>query len=165
MKCLGIAPESTDDGSAATATTAGDFKVDPLVLQLFLKLSKGRVLMARIVEHALLPPSAVQAVLPTTLDILYKTPRQQEDPTDDRCFRALTSVVQTLPSLSGEAMMQCAEVMKGNSQAALSSTCRMECLHALLQRGTGMAGSPEAGDFAGQWKETESSFMAILSGM
>ena len=174
MKCLGIT-----GGSAPSADNAGgsDYKVDAQVLQLFLKLSKGRTLFARIVEQALLPPSAIQAVLPATLDILYKNPplgvnnqgggADDGDATDDRCFRALTGVVHNLPSLSGDSVLQSAEMMKANSEAALSSTSRMECLHALLQRGNGMANSPDDAlkDYKAQWKETESSFLNILSGM
>ena len=171
MKCLGIAPvaSSASEESTSPAPGGGDFQVDPSVLQLFLKLSKGRILFARIVEQALLPPSAVQAVLPATLDILYKTPLPSKenkpgdgnayggDLTDDRCFRALTVVVQTLPVLSGESILNCAERMKAHSESALSSTCRMECLHALLQRGTGLAASndPSLGDYPKKWKDQE----------
>ena len=178
MKCLGVtggSAPSTAEGSSA----GGDYKVDTQVLQLFLKLSKGRTLFARIVEQALLPPSAIQAMLPATLDILYKNPPLSSDNkqgatsayggdlTEDRCFRALTGVIQTLPALSGDSVLQSAEMMKANSEAALSSTARMECLHALLQRGNGMANSPDAAseDYKTQWKETEASFLNILSGM
>lgn len=182
MKCLGIAPVASSaagESDAPSSPGGGDFQVDASVLQLFLKLSKGRILFARIVEQALLPPSAVQAVLPATLEVLYKTPQPSKenkqggasayggDITDDRCFRALTVVVQTLPALSGESILKCAEMMKANSEAALSSTCRMECLHALLQRGTGLAGTndPSLADYPAKWKEQENNFMAILSGM
>lgn len=179
MKCLGIAPVSSSSSEESNTPGGGDFQVDPEVLQLFLKLSKGRILFARVLEQALLPPSAVQAVLPATLDTLYKTPLPNNDKnqdsanvyvgdlTDDRCFRALTVVVQTLPALSGDSILKCAEMMKSNSEAALSSTCRMECLHALLQRGSGLAGSndPAGGGYQEKWKEQENNFMAILSGM
>lgn len=174
MKCLGIT-----GGLAPSADNAGgsDYKIDAQVLQLFLKLSKGRTLFARIVEQALLPPSAIQAVLPATMDILYKNPplganaqgcnAEGGDATDDRCFRVLTGVIHNLPSLSGDSVLQSAEMMKANSEAALSSTSRMECLHALLQRGNGMANCPDDAlkDYKTQWKETESSFLNILSGM
>jgi hypothetical protein len=178
LKCLGIAVQvqviakeaarNGGGGTAAAAADEGDFKVDPLVLELFLKLSKGRVLLARIIEQALLPPSAVQAMLPSTLDILYKTPPAAAqgggDLTDERCFRALAVVIQTLPALSGDSLLQCAQVVKTNSEVALSTTCRMECLHALLQRGSVMASGPVPEGFAGAWKATEDSVMAILSG-
>lgn len=180
MKCLGITGGSAPASSAAPAEKSNvggsEYKVDSQVLQLFLKLSKGRTLFARIVEQALLPPSAIQAVLPATLDCLYKNPPLMEsngkpnpngDSTDDRCFRALTGVIQTLPALSGDSVLQSAEIMKANSEPALSSTSRMECLHALLQRGNGMANTPDADleSYKTQWKETESSFMNILTGM
>ena len=182
MKCLGIAPSVTAAAASVAAVTEtngggsdeGDFKVDPLILELFLMLSKGRNLLARIMEQALLPPSAVQAMLPSTLDILYKVPPPATTPTqagggvdrtDDRCFRALAVCIQTLPALSGDSILRCAQVVKANSEAALTSTCRMECLHALLQRGTVMAAGPGPEGFAGAWKATEDSFMAILSGM
>jgi hypothetical protein len=175
LKCLGIAvqvqvlaQEAASNGGAAATADEGDFKVDPLVLELFLKLSKGRVLLARIIEQALLPPSAVQAMLPSTLDILYKTPPAAAqgggDRSDERCFRALAVVIQTLPALSEDSLLQCAQVVKTNSEVALSTTCRMECLHALLQRGSVMASGPGPEGFAGAWKATEDSVMAILSG-
>jgi len=178
MKCLGISPVATTDASKEGPGAGGDFKVDTSVLELFLKLSKGRTLFSRIVEQALLPPSAIQAVLPSTLEILYKSPipgdggnqganGYEGNLTDDRCFRAVTSVVQTLPSLSGDTVLKCAETMKANSEASFSSTARMECLHALLQRGNGMAGNPDPSleAYKAKWTETESSFLSILSGM
>ena len=176
MKCLGTVPVSTSEESTS-AEGGGEFRVDATVLELFLKLSKGRTLFARIVEQALLPPSAVQAVLPVALKVLYNLPPPSDnkssasayggDMTDDRIFRALSSVIQTLPNLYGDVVLNSLKVMKNNSEAALSSTARMECLHSLLQRGSSMAASddPELEAYKAKWTETESSFMNILSGM
>jgi len=180
MKCLGLTGGSAPlEDDKAGSMPGKEYKVDAQVLQLFLKLSKGRTLFARIVEQALLPPSAIQAVMPASMDYLYNnipltgdgsngmTGEPLGDITDDRCFRAISGVIRTLPSLSGESILQSAEVMKANAEAALSSTSRMECLHALLQRGNDMSSSSNSAsdDFKTHWKETETAFLNILTGM
>ena len=48
---------------------------DSAALQLLLKLHKGKVLVARVLEQALLPPNAVQVLLPAILQVLYTASR------------------------------------------------------------------------------------------
>lgn len=151
FKCLGLTPVP-DDSSKFTS--------DQTALELLLKLDKGRVLLARILEQALLPPNAMQALLPVIMQVLCtSTP----EGVDDRIFVALARIVQTLPSLSGDIIVECVQVIEANSKSALSSTCRMQCVHALLSRGTAMSASDPS--FTPKWSETEASFMKLLTGI
>jgi hypothetical protein len=51
--------------------------------------------------------------------------------------------------------------MKLPSKSILSTTDRMQCTHALLQRGALIAGNDPS--FVSDWQETETQFMNIIS--
>jgi hypothetical protein len=170
FKCLGIAPAAASAAGAADAAEGKEntYQVaDKAPLQRLLKLEKGRVLVARILEQAVLPPSAMQTLLPALLEALLSTPpappsaknAASHQAIDDRLFLALTRVIQTLPTL--ETLLDC---MKASSQpAALASTLRMQCVHAVLQRGSAETPrmSPSEQE---QWSAAEADFLNFLSG-
>lgn len=148
MKCLGITHNEA-------------YEADPKSLQLLLKLTKGRVLLSRVLEQALLPSKAVFALLPVTLTILYES---KPDETDDRLFAALARVVQTIPALplSGS-ILPSIKAAQTHNPAALSTTCRIQAVHALLQRGNQAASEdPSRQD---EWKQAENDFMESMSGL
>jgi hypothetical protein len=136
--------EEEEISSSARNTNNHEYAVDPAVLQLLLKLPKGKVLLARVLELALLPPVIVQVLLPVALQVLTATPAVTAEGgattagmvvADDRVFAAWTMVIQTLPDLSGSTIRQTVQAVQQQSEAALSSNLRMQCTHALLQRG------------------------------
>jgi hypothetical protein len=157
MKCLGI---------TKTADVA-DYQVDSsLALQLLLKLDKGRVLLSRVLEQALLPPNAVQTLLPVILNVLYTaTKKGADDPVDDRLFDAITGVIQTLPGLSGTIALLSVKTIQQHSGTALVSTSRMQCVHSLLQRGGDVAAKSGDANLQQEWNRTETEFMNVLAGM
>jgi len=189
FKCLGINKRNADP--ACDDTQQGPdaepqqqkFEVEKASLGLLLKLEKGRILLSRILEQALLPPNSVQPLLPATLSILLASSSSssssmstqatnRNDPSDDRLFVAMARVIQTLPSLSGEIVLECVRMIidacKSKEAAAspLSSTSRMQCVHALLHRGGAMAAADDSGDsFKQKWSQAEAEFMKILTGM
>eukprot|EP00977_Amphora_coffeiformis_P026891 scaffold31414_cov183-Amphora_coffeaeformis.AAC.10 len=154
LRCLGITlkDEKKDNHPA--------YSIDPSGLSLLLKLAKGRVLLARLLEQALLPPASVQVLLPPALQVSYEA---KHDPVDDRVFAAWARVITSLPDLSGTCILDALKVIQGNANAALSSTSRMQAVHGLLRRGSMLAASNP--DFAKEWSEMESEFMKILGGM
>jgi hypothetical protein len=152
LRCFGISLK--DDGENPTYT------IDPSALSLLLKLAKGRVLLARLLEQALLPPASVQVLLPCALQVLYES---KPDPVDDRIFTAWARVVNSLPELSETCIMTSVGVIQKRADVALHSTNRMETVHALLRRGSMLAASNQ--DFAPTWSQTEQEFMKILGGM
>lgn len=187
MKCLGVSvqtvvvAERDDDvgsGVAANqaATARNQYMVDPTVLQLLLKLAKGKVLLARVLEQALLPPAVVQVLLPVALQVLTATPVPVMAPddemvlaairADDRVFAAWTVVIQTLPDLSLHRLRQAVQAIQSQSDAALSSTLRMQCTHALLQRGGAVAATSTTDPtLIQEWHTTEAEFMDSLTGL
>jgi hypothetical protein len=133
-------------------------EIDPAALTLLLKLRKGRVLVSRVLEQALVPPATVQTLLPVMLHILTASPPPKDDPlTDDRLSLALARVIASLPDLTGDALVESARMVIQNGPVALSSESRMHCVHALLQRG-----STSNTD---EWNQVETDFMALLGGM
>ena len=175
-KCLGVSVETVVESDETQARN--QYKVDPAVLQLLLKLPKGKVLLARVLEQALLPPAIVQALLPVALSVLLTaaTTATLSETTsdgaglvaDDRVFAAWTVVIQTLPDLSGTAILQSVGAVQQQAEAALSTTARMQCTHALLQRGSACAAAANTTadtTFANEWATTEAEFMNILAGL
>lgn len=177
-KCLGVSVQTVlsndddGDGSGSTPHVRNKYSVDPAVLQLLLKLPKGKVLLARVLEQALLPPAVVQVLLPVSLSVLTLTTMADNDNNsdiaasmaDDRVFSAWTVVIQTLPDLSGGAILQAVKAVQQHSEAALSSTVRMQCIHALLQRGSTVCAASDA-TMAAEWTTTEAEFMSVLAGL
>jgi hypothetical protein len=119
-------------------------------LQCILKLPKGRTFVARLLEQALLPPAAVQALLPAILT--HELPQSPDDATDARLFASMTRVFANLGSWDNESILKCLHAV--GTRESLTSQARMECVHALLRRGNGS--SPE-------WKAAEEEFMKLLS--
>jgi hypothetical protein len=160
FKCLGMSVQTTVEGETASHKYAVE---NPAALALLLKLSKGKVLLARIFENGVLPIAAVQAILPTALDMLCAVePSSGEDSADSRVFVAASTVYQTLPQISNQCILDSVAAILRHHSAALSSTARMQCTHALLQRGSNNASLDPA--FADVWNKTEEEFMNILSG-
>jgi hypothetical protein len=181
-KCLGLTrrveassnPESNSNSNAAAAAASSSavYVQDSDALQLLLKLHKGKVLVARVLEQALLPPNAVQALLPAMLHVLYTTSNIKENSdgssdhgTDDRLFLALARIVQTLPNLSGPTIVKCIQTAGANGGTSLHTTDRMNAVHALLQRGNVVAGTSDDPAFQTVWTETEAEFVKVLTGM
>ena len=176
FKCLGVAVVTVQkDDDQGHTVVQNQYTVDPEALRLLLKLPKGQVLLARVLEQALLPPAVVQALLPVALDVLcgsgggaVSSPEntnasQADGRADDRVFAAWSVVVQTLPELSGPTIQAAVRAIQRHSGTALSSTVRMQCTHALLQRG-GATAARDA-EFAKEWTVTEQEFMNILAGL
>ena len=154
MKCMGI--------------TLVDkvYQVDAESLKLLIKLNKGRTLIARVFEQALLPPNAVLALLPELLDALLASLRKADENkgdvlTNERLFRSITGVIQKL-NTSSKTLLQCLQVVQGSGKVALSSTARMECVHTLLQKGSMVAGRDPSEETRTAWGEAESQFMSLL---
>jgi hypothetical protein len=132
-------------------------------LYIVLKLSKGKSFVARLLEHALLPPKAVQVLIPAIWKnvLLADTGRTSEsiseNPTDARLFLAIANVFTNLPQWNPEALITCLEVAKHPQN--LSSTPRMECLYGLLRRGNAMQDDE---NFVSKWKESEQQLMKLF---
>jgi hypothetical protein len=149
-------------------------EVDIHVLALLLKLRKGRVLVARVLEQALIPPTTVQSLLPPLLNILTaQAPPDTSDSnnqdairTDDRLFVTLATVLATVPDLSTDTLVDMAQIVLQHANTALASPCRMQCVHALLQRGSASCQTSNSNNESSeQWNQVEAEFMAVLGGM
>jgi hypothetical protein len=164
MKCMGIVFDSDKKV----------YSVDKESLKLLSKLGKGRTLIARVLEQALLPPNAVQTLLPALLDVAIPLPTdvganptgaQQQHPvldvTVDRLFRGITGILLKL-NVSGETLVQCLEVVHGHGRASLSSPAKMECIHALLQRGSMVVGQDASEETKVAWGSAETQFMSLI---
>lgn len=152
LRCLGIALKGDKENPTYT--------IDPAGLSLILKLAKGRVLLARLLEQALLPPASVQVLLPQALKVLYEA---KPDPVDDRVFAAWSRVINSLPDLSADCIVESTNIIKEHTNVALQSTTRMQTVHGLLRRGSMLAANDPS--FSEKWSEMESEFMKILGGM
>jgi len=155
MKCMGI------------TTVDKEYQIDRSSLTLLLKLSKGRTLMARALEQAILPPKAVLVLLPVLIDILLGllSKRSPDEKVDDmsieRLFRATTNVIQRLDT-SSDTLLQCLDVYLKNGKVSLGSAARMECAHALLRKGAVVVGQDPAEDKRAAWGKAEGDFMTLL---
>ena len=145
-------------------------------LPLLTKLPKGRVLLARVLEQALLPPPAVSVLLPFLFKAMYVLPSstissdQSEDTANsitqelanDRVFTALSRVLQTLPNIPKTEIIRSLDVVQEHSAVALQSPVRMQAVHSLLQRGTQLSASDPS--LTEDWKKREEAFLQVLSG-
>lgn len=144
FKVLGL--KTQKDGIYALDTTKNN-------LACILKLSKGRTFMSRLFENALLPPNAVQALLPSALHHVCRSlPTSDDNMTDDRLFVSISRVIVNLNSLSPETLHSCLKAV--SVKEALSSQSRMECVHAILRIGNA---NP-----TNEWKAAEAEFMKLL---
>ena len=155
MKCMGI------------TNVDKEYKLDRDSLTLLIKLSKGRTLTARVLEQALLPPNAVQALLPLLMDVLFGviSKKSADDNSDDlsveRLFRAIARVLQQL-NTSSDTLLQCFEAVRKNGRTSLGSSARMECAHTLLQKGSAILGQDPSEEKRAAWGRAEGEFMSLL---
>lgn len=148
MKCMGMV---LDENKVYT--------VDADPLKLLAKLGKGRTLLARVLEQALLPPNAVQALMPTLLDVTMALPT---DPTTERVFRAVASVLVKLQAIASNTAIQSLEAVQRHGKASVSSPARMECALALLSKGASVVGQDPSQEAKAAWGAAEGQFMALL---
>jgi len=174
LKCLGIGKSDTEGDSGDPQQSY--VVVNETALPLLVKLPKGRILLARVLEQALLPPAVVNSLLPLLFRAIYALPLPQPNSADvdadatsvnalivdDRLFVAMGRVLHTLPDLPGSGILQCLDVSQEYSTVSLQSKARMAAVHAVLQRGTQLASLDDA--FAPEWKTREDAFMKVLSG-
>eukprot|EP00535_Pseudo-nitzschia_heimii_P011119 CAMPEP_0197192854 /NCGR_PEP_ID=MMETSP1423-20130617/25874_1 /TAXON_ID=476441 /ORGANISM="Pseudo-nitzschia heimii, Strain UNC1101" /LENGTH=677 /DNA_ID=CAMNT_0042645843 /DNA_START=117 /DNA_END=2150 /DNA_ORIENTATION=+ len=136
-KCMGIVLDKEKKA----------YVISDEALKLIAKLEKGRTLISRVLEEALLPPSAVQALLPALLDIVIGLPLGSGDSTKNalgaagveektvgRLFQAIAGIIQKL-NISGKTLVECLEVALRHGKSATNSIVRTGCLHLLLQKG------------------------------
>jgi len=122
-------------------------------LACILKLCKGRTFLSRIFDNALLPPNAVQTLLPVTLQhTCGSLPVSDDVMIDNRLFASICRVIVNLKSLSPETLHACLKAV--SVKEALSSQARMECVHAILRMGNV--------EPTKEWKEAEADFMKLL---
>lgn len=155
MKCMGI------------TNVDKEYKIDRDSLALLIKLSKGRTLAARVLEQALLPPNAVQAVLPLLMDVLFgvASKKSPDDNIDDmsveRLFRAIAGVLRQL-NTSSDTLLECFDAVRKNGRTSLGSAARMECAHTLLQKGSSVLGQDPSEEKRAAWGRAEGEFLNLL---
>lgn len=169
LKCMGIQKTATDGDDDRQ-----EYRVtDEDAMRLLLKLDKGKNLLSRVLEQALLPPQAVQVALPSMLKVLLSSTSPAstksngtDDPADNRVFSILSRIVESLPDLSPQCLLASVQVVHSSSEQALLTTSRMQCMHSLLHRGSVVSQNPTSPeDFKKEWDTIEESFLGILSEM
>ena len=143
-------------------------------LKLIAKLEKGRTLISRVLEQALLPPNAVQALLPALLDVVMGLPSSSgdssnnaldtagvEEKTVGRLFQAIAAIVPKL-NIGGKTLVECLEVALRHGKSATSSIVRMGCLHSLLQKGAQVVPQDPSEEVREAWGIAERKFVAGL---
>jgi hypothetical protein len=163
MKCMGIVLDNVKK----------EYTADIEALKLLSKLGKGRILISRVLEQALLPPNAVQALLPVLLNVVVPLPntvttsdagQPVDDVTVNRLFHAMTGIILKL-NVSGGTLVKCLEVVQSHGRASISSPLRMECVHALLQKGGTVIGQDPSDSVKSAWGIAERQFMSLLQGV
>ena len=144
--------------------------VDSSRLESTLSMSKGRTLLARVVEGGILPHAGACELLPLVMKGIFETTLPAPDG-EERLLRALTSLVLTVqPGVEPNILVKCLEVAMevGSKDVAKDGTkmpnitgsrVRMELLHAILARGKTVCG----GDGSFGWDEKEKQFMRLLT--
>jgi len=169
MKCMGIVL----DNEKKMYTVGGG------VLKLVVKLRKGRTLISRVLEQALLPPNAVQVFLPALLETITSLSMNSnengsnnaanqtgngiivEDPSIERLFRAMIGIILQL-KINGETLLKCFQIFLSHGKAAFSTKVRMECLHSLLQKGASVIPQSPSEGTKEAWGNAEQKFMLLL---
>jgi hypothetical protein len=160
MKCMGIVMDNEKK----------EYTVDSEALKLLSKLGKGRTLISRVLEQALLPPNAVQVLLPVLLSVVIPLPNAtkrsdssppMEDFTVDRLFRSITGIMLKL-NVSSNMLVKCMESVLSHGKVSISSPPRMECVHALLQKGGMVVSQDPSDEIKSAWGNAESQFMLLL---
>ena len=169
MKCMGIVL----DNEKKVYTVSGD------ALKLVVKLEKGRTLICRVLEQALLPPNAVQALLPVLLETIISLPPSRNEsgsngaakqtgngsnvdgPTIERLFRSMASIIHKL-NINGDTLLKCFQVFLSHGKPSFSSNVRMECLHSLLQKGAVVIPQSPSEGVKEAWGQAEQKFVSTL---
>lgn len=174
FKYLGIVKktEAQGDGDDKDTTTTTSYEVNEETLALLLKLPKGRTLLSRVLEQALLPPNAAQSLFPAVLKNVLPTPlntgnnsSNEMNAVDDRLFRALVRILSGLPQIDPQIITASSQVFLNHPKQAFQTTSRMECVHALLRRGSTMAATSSNPTVAQEWSQTEEKFLEIIGAM
>jgi hypothetical protein len=105
-------------------SSTSSYSVDEMALLLLLKLPKGQTLLAGILEQALLPPKAVQALLPVALLVAIHSPLDKV-----RLFWSFATVITTLPNMDQTCLLESVKAVQHTD--ALSSTSRMQGWNAI----------------------------------
>jgi hypothetical protein len=153
-KCMGIVLDKEKK----------EYVVSDEALKLIVKLEKGRTLISRVLEQALLPPNAVQALLPPLLDILMALPPSSsdgEEKTIGRLFQAIAGIIPKL-NFSGETLVECLEIALKHGKSATGSMVRMGCLHSLLQKGAQVVPQDPSSEVKEAWGIAERKFVSGL---
>jgi hypothetical protein len=144
LKCLGL-----------SRVSAETYALDESILQVVLKLPKGRILLARVLEQALLPPSAVPVLLVPTLHTLMQHPLDGVPPAappssssfhvaatatpharvDERVWVAWARVVASRIGWPPDVLLHALQALNAPT-TAVNASARLPCAHALLQRGS-----------------------------
>jgi hypothetical protein len=164
MKCMGIVLDKEKK----------EYVVSDEALKLIAKLEKGRTLICRVLEQALLPPNAVQALLPALLDIVIALPSSSsdanntnnstggvEEKTIGRLFQAIAGIVPKL-HFSGTTLVECLEIALRHGTSSTCSIVRMGCLHSLLQKGAQVVPQDPSEDVKEAWGIAERKFVSGL---
>jgi len=147
LKCLGMSVKE------------GVYSIEPeKALKPILKMTKGQIFIARLLEQALLPPKAVVVLLPHALEVSVAS-GTPNDMADSRLFGGYARVISSIP-LDGETLLEC--IQKVQTKEALQSQSRMECVHALLRVGS-MRGAQDPNGFGQMWNDAETAFLQLLS--
>lgn len=134
-------------------------------LAVILKLSKGKRFVARLLKSTLLPPKAVQVLVPAILTNVFSVSNTSRGnitgdadaaEADSRLFEGIIEVVNTLPQWQPESLLSCLKI--ANCPNALTSSRRLEFLKVLLMRGN----SIQDEEFAPKWKEAETELLKML---
>ena len=153
-KCMGIVLDKEKK----------EYVVSDEALKLIVKLEKGRTLISRVLEQALLPPNAVQALLPPLMDILMGLPSSSsdgEEKTIGRLFQAIAGIIPKL-NFSGETLVECLEIALKHGKSSTGSMVRMGCLHSLLQKGAQVVPQDPSSEVKEAWGIAERKFVSGL---
>lgn len=146
------------------------YTISDEALKLIAKLEKGRTLICRVLEQALLPPNAVQALLPALLDIIIALPPTSgesgnaggvEEKSVGRLFQAITGIIPKL-NISGKTLLECLEVALKHGKSATCSIVRMGFLHSLLQKGAQVVPQDPSEDVREAWGIAERKLVSGL---
>lgn len=198
FKCLGVTPVEMKDNNNEQEEEIGQRQYvveNPSALELLLYLPKGQILLARVLEQAILPPAVVAVIMPVALTILFHTTtttnhlnktstttsamvgKVDDLLSDVRVFAAWTMILHQMPyRWEGATILQSLP----QSAMALQTTARMQCTHALLQKGNLLAQQQQqqthdnnditttttiGNNFVMEWKQKEEEFVKLLAGL
>mmetsp|Transcript_38941 Transcript_38941/g.117122 ORF Transcript_38941/g.117122 Transcript_38941/m.117122 type:complete len:905 (-) Transcript_38941:546-3260(-) len=180
---LGVRVTTTEGEDGASAAGKRTIEVDGTCLGRTLGLPKGRMLLSRILDEAVLPHSSARRVLPAAIGAVLRTPPSESGTGgapprgEDRMLRSLSGLVRTIqPSVSPRDLLDCLDAVaevhadlagEGGKETIKSmlgvQRARMELLHAVLSRGNEVCLIPGE-DSGNEWRRKEGEFMTLLSG-